>query len=253
MGIPTFDVDMNIISKLRDYPGADDGLTPDAFRAKFDLAGKLIQEYINSILLPNINITTDVDALLDAVQKKVSVVFNIDLATFFENVIRSGDFVLGTGSKFSLTKVSDTLFKIYGGNAVIQGHYASLTPAEPVSVSVVSGTYGTYRNDLICLRFQRDTDGNESISLVYLQGTTNQSGGVDPSYRTDNINTLNAAVRDLPLYRIRVVNSTATAEAMFTPYDDLSALIAADATEEAAEKAADLVIEKLSVWEGGSY
>ena len=253
MGIPTFDVDMNIISKLRDYPGADDGLTPDAFRAKFDLAGKLIQEYINTILLPNINMTTDVDALLAAVQQKVSVAFNIDLGIFFENVIRGGDFVLGTGGKFSIVKVSDTLFKIYGGNAVMQGHYTPLNLAEPISVSVVAGTYGTYRNDLICLRFQRDANEIETISLVYLQGATNQSGGVDPSYKSDNINTLNAAVRDLPLYRIQVTNTTATAETLFTSYDDLAALIADDATEQAAEKAADLVIEKLNVWEGGKY
>lgn len=253
MGIPSFDVDMEIISKLRDYPGADDGLTPDAFRAKFDLAGKLIQEYINTILLPNINMTTDVDALVAGVQQKVTVATNIALANFFENVVIGGDFVLETGNKFSINKISDTLFKIYGGTAVIQGHLAALTPAEPISVSVVSGTYGTYRNDLICLRFQRDANGNETISLVYLQGNTNQNSGVDPSYKKDNINTMGAAARDIPLYRIRVVNTTATAEALFTPAENFAESITDSAVNEAAEKAANLVIEKLSVWEGGSY
>lgn len=253
MGIPTFDVDMDIISKLRDYPGADDGLTPDAFRAKFDLGGKLIQEYINTILLPNINMTTDVDALVNGVQDKLSTVFNINQASFFEKVIQSGDFVLNTGYKFNATKLSDTLFYLYGGDAVMQGHLASLETDEPISVAVTAGTYGTFRNDLVCLRFQRAANNVESISIVYLQGTTNQSGGVDPSYRRDNVNVAAAVTRDFPLYRIKVVDTTATAEALFTPFDNIADKITESATENAAEKAADMVIDKLSVWEGGSF
>lgn len=253
MGIPAFNVDMDIISKLRDYPGADDGLTPDAFRAKFDLGGKLIQEYINTILLPNINMTTDVDALVNGVQDKLSMVFNISQAAFFEKVIQSGDFALNTGYKFNATKLSDTLFYLYGGDAVMQGHIASLETDEPISVAVAAGTYGTFRNDLVCLRFQRDANNVESVSLVYLQGTTNQSGGVDPSYRLDNINVAAAVTRDFPLYRIKVVDTTATAEALFTPFDNIADKITESAADAAAEKAADMVIEKLSVWEGGKY
>lgn len=253
MGIPTFDVDMDIISKLRDYPGADDGLTPDAFRARFDLGGKLIKEYINTILLPNINMTTDVDALVKGVQDKLSMVFNINQAKFFGNVIQNGDFVLNSGYRFNATKLSNTLFYLYGGDAVMQGHFTPLETDEPISIAVTAGTYGTYRNDLICLRFQRDSNNVETVSIVYLQGETNQSGGIDPTYRQDDINVERAAVRDLPLYRIRIVDTTATAEALFTPYENIADKITETAADTAAEKAADMVIDKLSVWEGGKY
>ena len=55
MNIPKFLVDMSIISKLGDNPGADNGLTTNAFRAKFDEAGLAIQNYINNTLIPAIN------------------------------------------------------------------------------------------------------------------------------------------------------------------------------------------------------
>ena len=241
MGIPTFDVDMNIISKLSDYPGADDGLTPDAFRAKFDLGGKLIQEYINTILLPNINMTSDVDALVNGVEKQLTTVFNNNMAIFFNSVIQSGDYVLDSGYKFNITKASDTLFRMYGGEAVIQGHIAQMNLEEALSIPVVSGTYGTSRNDLICIRFERSSDRTEAISIVYLQGQATQGEVSDPGYRQDNINVMTASARDLPLYRIKVRDTTATSEALFTPYGNISKVIA------------DQVIKEFTVWEGGNY
>lgn len=245
MGIPTFDVDVEIISKLGSYPGADNGLTPEGFRAKFDLAAKLIKEYINTILLPNINMTTDVEALVKGVEKQLTTVFNINLAKYFESVVQAGNYVLNTGYRFSASKLSNTLVSMYGGEAVIQGHLVSLTTDEAISVAISPGTYGTYRNDLICLRFSRTEDGTESSGIVYLEGETNQSGGVDPTYRQENLNVLAAAVRDYPLYRIKVENTTATLEALFTPSNGLA--------DNIAEDAADKVIDKLSVWEGGSF
>lgn len=245
MAIPTFDVDMNIIGKMGHYPGADDGLTPDAFQERFDLAGKLIQEYINTILLPNINMTTDVDALVAGVQKQLSLVFSVDQATFFEKVFALSDFVLNTGYHFRANQLSDTLISVYGGEAIMQGHLVTMETDEPISIAVTAGTYGTYRNDLICLRFVRDTEGTESASIVKLEGATSQAGGVDPAYQQGNMNVLAAVTRDFPLYRIRVENITATLEPLFTPNDSVADLIADDA--------ADKVVEKLSVWEGGSY
>ena len=235
MGIPTFDVDMNIISLLGNYPGADDGLTPDAFRAKFDLAGKLIQEYINTILLPNINMTTDVEALKEGVQKLLMAAFSVELGNYFEKVVQSGDYVLANGSRFNAAKLSDTLFRVYGGEAVMQGNLVLLELSEPVNIAVSVGTYGTNRNDLICLRFTRTEDGSEENSIVHLQGEITQGVAVDPTYRNDNINVISQVTRDLPLYRIRIEGTTANLEPLFSPRENM------------------VDIEKLSVWEGGSY
>lgn len=52
MAIPKFLEDLNIIAKLGDNPGTDNGLSTSAFRAKFDEAALLIQKYINEVLIP---------------------------------------------------------------------------------------------------------------------------------------------------------------------------------------------------------
>ena len=245
MGIPTFDVDMNIIGRLGDYPGADDGMKPDVFKAQFDLAGKLIQEYINTILIPHLDMTTDVTALVAGVQKQLGMVFTAEQARFFQKVFALSDFVLNSGSSFYANKLSDTLVSVSGGEAVMQGRLISLEPEVPVNIPVLSGTSGTFRNDLICLRFSRTEDGTESKEIVLLEGYTNQTAGIDPVYMQDDINTGAAATRDFPLYRIRVEGITASLESLFTPSNSVSDVI--------ADTAADKVVEKLSVWEGGSY
>ena len=51
MALTTFNEDMEIISKQSTYPNDADGMTPEELKASFDLAGKLIQEYINNTLL----------------------------------------------------------------------------------------------------------------------------------------------------------------------------------------------------------
>lgn len=47
--------DLAVLSKLSDYPGAQDGLSTDEFKAKFDEAALIIQSYINETLVPAID------------------------------------------------------------------------------------------------------------------------------------------------------------------------------------------------------
>ena len=63
MAIPLFEEDLNIISRLGDYPGSEDGLTPEELKAKFDMSANLIKKYLNEKVIPNINIAIDVDEL----------------------------------------------------------------------------------------------------------------------------------------------------------------------------------------------
>ena len=58
MAIQQFNEKLNIIEQLSDFPGSEDGLTPQEFKKKFDLAGILIKEYINTVLIPAIENTT---------------------------------------------------------------------------------------------------------------------------------------------------------------------------------------------------
>lgn len=56
MAIQKFEDDLNIISKLGDNPGTDNGLTTPQFRAKFDEAGLAIQKFINEYIIPAIRV-----------------------------------------------------------------------------------------------------------------------------------------------------------------------------------------------------
>lgn len=52
MIIEKFSTDLNIISKLGDNPGTDNGLTTDALKKKFDEGPLEIQKYINESIIP---------------------------------------------------------------------------------------------------------------------------------------------------------------------------------------------------------
>jgi len=261
MAIPEFEVDMDIISKLGEYPGSDDGLTPAGFKAKFDLAGKFLKEYINTILLPHMNQLVDVEALLSNILdptltqadkaapakqvgdiiRNLTTEININQAIAFEKTVQSGDYILGTDQAFTASQVTANEVRILGGEAVVQGHVMSLNVGGYATVEVTSGIYGTYRNDLICARYERDAEGKEYNRIIIIEGQQNQIGGIDPAYRNDDVNVLGAAVHDVPLYRVKVTNVDITLEKLFEVKDSLASLVAQD------------VINMLSTWEGGSY
>jgi len=275
MAIPEFQVDMDIISKLGEYPGSDDGLTSAGFKAKFDLAGKFIKEYINTILLPNLNQIVDVQALLDNILDEtltqpdkaapakyvgdtlqtLGAQFNINQAVFFEKAIQSGDYVLGTDQQLKASMINSNTIRILGGEAVVQGHVMSLNVGRYIDMHITSGIYGTYRNDLICARFQRDADGYETHSLVVVEGTEYQTGGVDPDHYSTNINIMGAVTHDFPLYRVKIAGVNVSLEPLFTVKESLAESIVDSviAQEDLAKSLADTVIEQLSRWEGGSY
>lgn len=64
MAIPLMEDDVEIISKLGNTPGADDGLTTQQVKAKFDEAVVRLKNFLNLVLIPELNTLVDVDALL---------------------------------------------------------------------------------------------------------------------------------------------------------------------------------------------
>lgn len=67
MAIPLMEEDVEVISKLGDTPGSDDGLATSQLKARFDLAAIRIKKYINETLIPNMNMLVDVQALLGGI------------------------------------------------------------------------------------------------------------------------------------------------------------------------------------------
>ena len=55
MIFPKLTDDLSIISKLGDNPGADDGLTAEGLKSKFDEAALILQAYLNGTLVETLN------------------------------------------------------------------------------------------------------------------------------------------------------------------------------------------------------
>ena len=72
MAIPKFLDDLNIIARLGNKPGTDDGLSDAGFKAKFDEGILKIQTYINNVLIPGIENSIDEDGLLSKISTALS-------------------------------------------------------------------------------------------------------------------------------------------------------------------------------------
>ena len=241
MAIPKFESDLNIISKLSDYP-SDDGLETDAFKGKFDLGPNLLKEYINDVLIPALDQIVDVKALLNSIldptlakadmaaqAKAVGLALNArkrDVSRILNDALPLGDFAIPGGNEFRGYFTGGNTVTVKGGRCIIQGNFVELPDDYSVDLNIQSGLGGSYRKDLVCLRVTRDTDGNDTKSIVLIAGTEALTEPSDPAYNTGDINS-GAAVRDFPLYRVKMDGVTASVEKVFSTYSKLKITIPA--------------------------
>lgn len=239
MAIEKLSADLNIISKLGDYPLSDDGLEPDQFKAKFDEAGKLIKQYINEVLVPSMDELVDVDALLRGIldttltkadkaanAKATGTALNAHKAmigTVLENAYDCGDFVIPGGNAFTYTLTAGNhgmAFTVKSGMCVMQGNLIKSSAEK--KLSIMPAAEGTYRNDLIVLRVMRDANGYDTVTPRHFAGeiSITAAGAKDPMYTVDDINAEasdnTSFARDLPLYRVRVNGTEMTVEQLFS-------------------------------------
>ncbi len=238
MAIEKLSADLNIISKLGDYPLADDGLEPDQFKAKFDEAGKLIKQYINEVLIPSLDELVDVDALLRGIldttltkedkaanAKATGTALNahkVMIGMALENAYNCGDFVIPGGNAFAYTMTAGNpgmAFTVKSGMCVMQGNL--IKSSSEKKLTIMQTAEGVYRNDLIVLRVTRDSSGYDTVTPRHFTGETSitASGAKDPVCMADDINAEvsdnTALARDLPLYRVRVKGTDMTVEQLF--------------------------------------
>lgn len=239
MAIEKLSADLSIISKLGDYPLADDGLEPDQFKAKFDEAGKLIKQYINEVLIPSLDELVDVDALLKGIldttltkadkaanAKATGTALNAHKAmigTVLENAYDCGDFVIPGWDAFAYTLTAGNpgmAFTVKSGMCVVQGNLIKSSAEK--TLSIMPAAEGTYRNDLIVLRVMRDANGYDTVTPRHFAGeiSITAAGAKDPVYMGDDINAEvsdnTTLARDLPLYRVRVKGTEMTVERLFS-------------------------------------
>lgn len=142
MEIPKFLDDLNIISKLGDYPRSDDGLSTTQFKAKFDEAGLKLQTYINNTLLPYLNQLVDVQALLNGILDST-----LSLADKAANAKATGD---------ALTKKLDKTGGNVTGN-IDMGGKRVVNLGNPVS-----------DGDVVCKKYMEDYVSTKEVPLTLL-------------------------------------------------------------------------------------
>lgn len=112
----------------------------------------------------------------------------------------NGVFRYGNMMAYNLESVNN--IQILDGFAQIQGRNYIIYPSETVDVTITSGSQGTYRYDLVCLQFTKDSD-SETMELVCVEGTETEGTPTDPTLTQDD--TLSSGtIYQMPLYRVRL-------------------------------------------------
>lgn len=226
MALKKLEASLDIISALGNNPGSDNDLNEEQLKAKFDEAANIIKDYLNAYLIPEMEKTVDVEALLsdilDVTLSKKDKAANADatgaairnLRSFFEKVVHSGDYVLMSGGSFAADNPSNMTVHIQDGTGVMQGNLFTLAAQD---VELNEGTYGQNRNDLIIVRGSRASDNSLTYSFAVLKGANTSGDPVDPVYQKGDIN-LTESVREFPIYRVKFEGlNIAQIEPLFAP------------------------------------
>lgn len=154
------------------------------------------------------------------------------------NIASGGDgcFAFDKGSVFAGSVTGSNTVTIADGDAVLQGHHVRIAPGYTESVTVASGSQGTYRKDAICLRYSMDlSTAIESAELVCIQGTsaTSASAAVAPAVTGEPYSDGSHRIIDMLLYVASLSGTTLS-------------LSAAKFTKVPSNKQANTLIDQLS-------
>ena len=123
-----------------------------------------------------------------------------DVGAFNAGLVGPGDYALATGNQLKATMSNANTIAVQSGDAVLNGRHVHLTGT--TTATVQSGTQGQKRNDLVVLRYTKNTTtGVETCSIVVLKGTPTTGTPADPAHNTGSILD-GVATADMPLYRI---------------------------------------------------
>ena len=119
-----------------------------------------------------------------------------------QGIVGSGSYVLQTGMKMAAEVSSNNEIKIRDGVLMHQGCAASIKKNTYDSLTIVNGSQGMKRIDLIVARYSRSKDtGVESLKLIVIQGTPTTGTATVPSYTKGDIQA-GDYVADMPMYQV---------------------------------------------------
>ena len=126
-----------------------------------------------------------------------------DEGAFNAGIVGTGRYVMKTAEQFAAEIVSNNIVRIKSGDLVNQGRHIRTEVNDYDDMTIENGTQSLKRNDLIVMRYKKDTSTNielESAELVVIKGTAGATA-TDPPYTSGDI-LAGATQDDFPLYRV---------------------------------------------------
>lgn len=140
-------------------------------------------------------------------------------------IFGSGSYVLSTGAGLKAEISSNNEIKIRDGVIMHQGCAAAIKKNTYDSLTIVNGSQGMKRIDLIVARYEKQRDTNvESLTLKVLQGKAVESSPTAPAHTTGDIQA-GDAIADMPLYEVVIDGLNITeVRKKFQTVEDLASL-----------------------------
>lgn len=141
--------------------------------------------------------------------------------------------MFGTGRKvfnmdhaFEATMPDSNTVRVTSGVFYDNGMFIRIDRDRYVEVPVDNGLPGTYRNDLVCIRYERNIQTQlESAGIVVKKGETSETKAVDPAYSVGDVLDLEVHLDEFPLYRVALDGITPKLEPMFAVEDVMSNIV----------------------------
>lgn len=119
-----------------------------------------------------------------------------------QGIVGPGSYVLKTGMQMEAEVSSNNEIKIRDGVLMHQGCAASIKKNTYDSLTIINGSQGMKRIDLIVARYEKNRDDEtERLGLKVIQGTPIESNPAVPEYTEGDIQA-GDYVADMPLYQV---------------------------------------------------
>ena len=111
--------------------------------------------------------------------------------------------ILNIGEKLGYELVSNNQVNIKDGIFMIQGKRGWIAPGDVEECMIETGNAGQFRNDLICIKYEKETSSRvETFSFEVVRGTPG-AVAIDPTVTTGDING-GALLHYEPIYRVKL-------------------------------------------------
>ncbi|RHP05610.1 hypothetical protein [Dorea sp. AF36-15AT] len=119
-----------------------------------------------------------------------------------QGIVGPGSYVLKTGMQMEAEVSSNNEIKIRDGVLMHQGCAASIKKNTYDSLTIINGSQGMKRIDLIVARYEKNRDDEtERLGLKVIQGTPTESNPAAPEYTEGSIQA-GDYIADMPMYQV---------------------------------------------------